>query len=90
MLGGWGAVLAACFGIVALLRPGGEAHRTPAAGRSPTIPSATPSEDFATPPKRRMSDAALLVLILIALVIALVVGLVVFVQIVCSQPGEWC
>jgi hypothetical protein len=91
VLGGWGAVLAACFGIVGLLRSGGEAHRAPAAGRSPTVPSgATPSGDSARPHKRRMSDAALLALILIALVIAFVVGLLVFVQIVCSQPGEWC
>ena len=56
--GAWGAILAAGYGIVALLRSGGEAPRTPAAGRSLTVPSgATPSGDFATPHKRRMSDA---------------------------------
>jgi hypothetical protein len=88
--GTWGAVLAAGFGIVALLRSGG-ANRTLAVGRSPTVPfGATPSGDFARPHKQRISDAALLGLILIAIVIALVVGFFVVVQQICSEPGEWC
>jgi hypothetical protein len=73
-LAGWGAVLAAGYGIVALLRSGGEAHSTPAAGHSPAGPSrAAPSEDFATPDERRMSDASLLAWTLVVLVIALAV-----------------
>jgi hypothetical protein len=87
--GTWGAVLAAGFGIVALLRSGEEVNRTPAAG-SPTVPSgATLSRDLALQ-KRRMSDAALLGLILVALVIALVVGFSVIIQQICSESGSWC
>lgn len=49
VLGGLGAILAAGYGIVALLRSGGEATPTHAAGRSPAVPSgANPSSDFAT------------------------------------------
>ena len=89
--GGWGAILAAGYGIVALLRSGGEAPRTPAAGRSPVISSgATPSGDLATIPKRRMSDASLLAWTVVAIVIALVVGFIVVVQQICSEPTEWC
>ena len=89
--GGWGAVLAAGSGIVALLRSSGEAHRIPAAGSSPIVTSGdTPSEDFATPYKRRMSDASLLALTVVAIVIA--VGVIFFVVIwgMCRDPTEWC
>src|SRR5512132_2453421 len=59
------------LGIVALLRSGGETPRPPAAGRSPTgTLDATQAGDVATPHKRRMSDAALLTLIVVASVIA--------------------
>jgi hypothetical protein len=89
--GGWGAVVAAGFGIMALLRSGGEAPRIPAAGRSPTLPSgATPSGDVATPHKRRMSDASLLAWTVVAIVITLVVGFFVVVWSICSDPTEWC
>jgi hypothetical protein len=89
--GGWGAVLAAGFGIVALLRSGGKGRGTPAAGRSPTVPSeATPSGDVAMSHKRRVSDASLLALSVVAIVIA--VGVVFFLAIwgMCSDPTEWC
>jgi hypothetical protein len=89
--GGWGAVLAAGSGIVALLRSGGEARWTSAAGRSPSVPSgATPSGDLATPHKRRMSDASLLALTVVTIVIA--VGVIFFVVIwgMCSDATEWC
>jgi hypothetical protein len=73
-LAGWGAVLAAVYGIVALLRSGGESLPTPEAGHSPASPSgAAASEDFATPHERRMSDASVLAWTLVALVIALAV-----------------
>jgi hypothetical protein len=89
--GGWGAVVAAGFGIMALLRSGGEAPRIPAAGRSPTLPSgATPSGDVATPHKRRMSDASLLAWTVVAIVITLVVGFFVVVWSICSDNTEWC
>jgi hypothetical protein len=91
VLGSWGAVLAACFGIVALLRSGRQAARRPAAVRSPAVQSGpTPAGDVGTPPKPRMSDASLLALIVVAIVIALVVGLAVFVQVICSESGSWC
>src|SRR4029453_16698297 len=71
-LAGWGAVLAAGYGIVALLRSDGE--RPPEAERSPAVPSGViPPEDFATPHERRMPDASLLAWTLVALVIALAV-----------------
>ena len=91
LLGDFGAVLAAGFGIVALLRSGGEPPRSPAAGRSPTLTlDATPAGDVATPQRRRMSDAALLSLIVVAIVIVLVVGFFVVVHQICSEPGGWC
>ena len=91
MLAGWGAVLAAGSGIVALLRSGGQAYATPAAGRSPAVPSASsPPNDFETPPKRRMSDASSLALTLVAIVIAVVVGFFVVIWSICSDPTEWC
>lgn len=90
VLAGWGAVLAAGYGIVALLRSGGEAHPTPAAGGSPAVPSASsPPDDFETP-KRRMSDASLLALTVAAIVIAVVVGFFVVIWSICSDPTEWC
>jgi hypothetical protein len=77
--------------IVAVLRSGGEAIPTHAAGRSPAVPSgANPSSDFATPPKRRMSDASLLAWTVVAIVIALVVGFFVAVWSICSDPTEGC
>lgn len=89
LLAGLGAVAAAGYGIVALLRSGGEAPPTHAAGRSPAVPSgANPSSDFATPPKQRMSDASLLAWTVVAIVIALVVGSFVVVSVVCSEPVE--
>jgi hypothetical protein len=89
--GGWGAVLAAGFGIVALLRSGGEAPRTAVAGRSSTSsPGATPSGDFATPHKRRMSDASLLASTVVAIAIAVVVVFFLAVWSMCSDPTEWC
>lgn len=91
VLAGFGASLAAGCGIVALLRSGGQADRTTAAGRSPAVPSvANPPDDFATPRTRRMSDASLLALTMVAIAIAVVVGFVVVVQQVCSEAGEWC
>jgi len=91
VLAGWGAVLAAGYGIVALLRLGGEASPTPAAGRSPTVPSGSSSpNDFETPPKRHMSDASLLALTVVAIVIAVVVGFFVVIWSICSNPTEWC
>jgi len=90
VLAGWGAVLAACYGIVALLRSGG-AHPTRAAGRSPAVPSASSApNDFETPPKRRMSDASVLALTLVAIVIGVVVGFFVVIWSICSDPTEWC
>jgi hypothetical protein len=89
--GGWGAVIAAGSGVVALLRSGRQSPRTPAAERSPTVPSgATPSGDLATSHKRRMSDASLLALSVVVIVIA--VGVIFFVVIggMCSDPTEWC
>jgi hypothetical protein len=91
VLGGLGAILAAGYGIVAVLRSGGEATPTHAAGRLPAVPSgANPSSDFATPPKRRMSEASLLAWTVVAIVIALVVGFFVAVWSICSDPTEWC
>lgn len=91
VLAGLGAVVAACFGIVALLRSGGEALATHAAGRSPAVTSgAGPSGDLATLPERRMSDLSLLVWIVVAVVIALVAAFVVALSIICSDPAEWC
>ena len=91
VLAGWGAVLAAGYGIVALLRSGGEAYPTRAAGRSPAVPSASsPPNDFEAPPKRRMSDASLLALTVFAIVIAVVVGFFVVIWSICSDPTEWC
>jgi hypothetical protein len=91
VLASWGAVLAAGYGIVALLRSGGEAHPTPAAGRPPAVPSASsPPNDFETPPKRRMSDASLLALSVVAIVTAVVVGFFVVIWSICSDPTEWC
>ena len=91
VVGGLGAVVAAGYGIVALLRSGGEAHPMPAAGRSPAVPSrANPPNDFATLSKRRMSDASLLALTVVAIVIAVVVGFVIVVWSICSDPTEWC
>ena len=90
VLAGLGAGFAAGFGIVALIRSGGEAP-TGAARRLPSASSGeTTSGDFARTHKRRMSDAALLGLILIAMVIALVVGFNVVVQQICSESGSWC
>ena len=91
VLASWGAVLAAGNGIVALLRSGGEAHPTPAAGRPPAVPSASsPPNDFKTPPKRRMSDASVLDFTVAAIVIAVVVGFFVVIWSICSDPTEWC
>lgn len=91
VVGGLGAILAAGYGIVALLRSGGEAPPIPATERSPAVPSGpSPSSDFATPPKRRMSDASLLAWTVVAIVIALVVGFFVVVWSICSDPTEWC
>ena len=48
---------------------------------------------FATPQKRRMSDASLLGWILVALVMTfflLAIVLTVIASIICSQPSEWC
>ena len=88
--GAWGALLAAGFGIVALLRSGGKAP-TPAAGRSPNVAlGATPAGDVATSHKRRMSDASLLTEIVVAIVITVVVGFFVIVWSMCSDPTEWC
>ena len=86
-----GAAVATGFGIVALLRSGGQAAGRPAAGRSPSVSSGpTASGDFATPPKRRMSDASLLALTVVAVVIVLVTGFAVVVQVVCSESWSWC
>jgi hypothetical protein len=89
LVAGFGAVLAAGYGIVALLRSGGEAHKTHATERPAAVPSgANSSSDFGTPPKRRMSDASLLAWTVVAIVIALVVGAFVVVSVVCSEPVE--
>jgi hypothetical protein len=91
VLAGLGAVVAAGFGIVALLRSGGEALATHAAGRPAAVTSgAGPSGDLATPPERRMSDLSLLVWIVVAVVIALVAAFVVALLSICSDPTEWC
>jgi hypothetical protein len=91
VLAGWGAVLAAGYGIMALLRAGGEASPTPAVRRSPAVPSASsPPNDFDAPPKRRMSDASLLAWTMVAIVIAVVVGFFVVIWSICSDPTEWC
>jgi hypothetical protein len=80
-------MLAAGYGIVALLRSGGEAYPTRAAGRSPAVPSgSSPPNDFETPPKRRMSDASVLALTVVAIVIAVVVGFFVVIWSICSDP----
>jgi hypothetical protein len=90
VLAGWGAVLAAGYGIVALLRSGGEAYLTSAAGPSPVPSASSPPSDFEAPPKRRMSDASLLALTVVAIVIAVVVGFFVVIWSICSDPAEWC
>jgi hypothetical protein len=76
---------------VALIRSGGEAHPTRATGRSPAVPSgANPPNDFATPCKRRISDASLLALTVGTIVTAVVVGFFVAISSICSDPTEWC
>jgi len=86
----WGAVLAAGFGIVTLVRSDREA-RIPAAGHSLTVSSgATLLGDFAAPHKRRMSDASLLAWTVVAIVIAVVVVFLLAVWSMCSDPTEWC
>jgi hypothetical protein len=79
LLAGFGAIVAAGYGIVALLRLGGGSARDPATGRSPTVPSgANPTGDLATPHKRPMSDASLLGVSVGVVVIALLVAVFVF------------
>ena len=90
-LAGWGAGLAAGFGILALLRSGGEASATPTTERPGGDHSAAGRTGPATKPRRApMSDASLLGWTVLAIVIALVVGFSLVVWSICSDPTEWC
>jgi hypothetical protein len=91
VLAGLGAVLAAGYGIVALLRSGGEARPIPATERPAGAPSGAGRPGHpTTPPERRLSDASLLAWTVVAIVIALGVGFFVAVWSICSDPAEWC
>ena len=87
----WGAVVAAGFGILALLRSGGEASPIPEHERTVAGPStADRTEPGPTRHRPRMSDAALLAWIVVATVIAVIVGFFIVAAIICSDPSEWC